>query len=192
LEDFLGKLLLAVIAFLLGLLSDVLKRVFQKERRRAAWSVDRTAIVSSPSSLPDEVRAKAPGLPTTNLFKITVSASNEGKIPLTEANLLVVAPPDTEIVHSTTATVPTREVVSGSIEQAKPNELRLKGFNLQKGQGLSLTLYTTGSSDSPPELFWSGGGGDVAWLRGDSNLLLSAHEHVLQVTTVRLRRMFEA
>lgn len=79
--DFAGKLALALIAFLLGLLADVIKKALGRERRRITYSISKQPIISVNQSLPNEVLSKLPTDQTLNVIQYHIAGENTGTNP---------------------------------------------------------------------------------------------------------------
>src|SRR5262249_49332069 len=88
-DDFTQKLFLAFIAFLFGLLADVIKRLFQREKRRVSYSVARTPIVAVTSAVPEHVNRRLGLTQAQGITHYRLSAQNTGSTIVRDATLLL-------------------------------------------------------------------------------------------------------
>jgi len=180
-SEFSEKLLLAVVAFLLGLLADVVKRLYQRERRRVEYSVHATPILAAHEPLPDAVRSKLPGLTPINVTSVTVAFENTGTLPAQNLNALIAFTSGAEVLHCDVDTVPQREVVTGAVERPNANELRLTSFSLARAQQLNANVFVSAPSDIATTVFGSSAGGDVAFVDEGATLRMGVVERAVSV-----------
>jgi hypothetical protein len=177
--DFGEKLLLALIAFLLGLLADVIKRVFQRERKRVEYAIETRPIIAANAPLPETVREKLPGTTPFSVTEFVITLENAGSVAVHDANALLSLGAGSDVLHYEITTEPAREVLVGAVEHLTSNELRLKGFTLEKKQKIMLDVFVRSAGDIQPEMYGSGGGGDVQWVGESQSHSLSLEGHVV-------------
>jgi len=178
--DFAGKLILAVIAFLLGLLADVIKKAFGRERRRITYSISKQPIISVNQSLPNEVLGKLPTDQTLNVIQYHIASENTGTQSVKDINLLVSANKEADLIHQEVTTIPPREVQYPSIELPAPNEVRFKGIGLERKQSIIINLFFRSRTDSNMQVFWSGGD-NVEWSLSGATEEFSLEEHLVAI-----------
>ena len=178
--DFAGKLALALIAFLLGLLADVIKKALGRERRRITYSISKQPIIFVNQSLPNEVLSKLPTDQTLNVIQYHIAGENTGTQSVKDVNLLVSANKEVELIHQEVTTIPSREVQHPSIELPAPSEVRLKGIGLERKQSIIIKLFFRSRIDSNVQVFWSGGD-NVEWSRSEATEEFSLEEHPVAI-----------
>jgi hypothetical protein len=162
--DFGVKLLLAVIAFLLGLLADIIKRLFQRERRRVAYSIEAFPIIAMSAELPEVVRGKLQHVEDYNVMRFKILAENTGSVFIKNVNVVIVPSLSSEIIDVAVTTNPPI-LVKYAMPQLSDNRLTCTGIELEKKQTITLDVYVRAEAHPGLEAFWSGGGGDVLWDR---------------------------
>ena len=156
-DDFAEKVVLALVAFFLGLLADVIKKAFGRERRRIKYSINKEPIISVSQNLPSAVLAKLPTDQTVNVICFRVLAENTGTQSVKDVNLLVVANQEAELIYQDISTNPPREVHVPTTETQASNEIRFKGISLERKQSIAFNLFLKSRIDASIETFWSGG-----------------------------------
>lgn len=179
-DDLTQKLLLALVAFLLGLLAEVIKRVFQRDRRRLSYSVVREPIISVTQDLPQLVRQKLPQQSQFNVTRFRIIGQNTGSTSLSGISLLAVASDQTEVLDYTVATNPPRGVKHALPSQPKSNEVECAGVELDPKQEILIDVYLKAEGPTNLVTYWSGGGG-VEWISGGSPSALGIEEHLVAI-----------
>jgi hypothetical protein len=177
-DDFTQKLLLAFVAFFLGLLAEGIKRFFQKEKRRVRYSVVQRPVLAINKALPQAVLAKLPNIPPGNVSEFRIQATNTGNLAASAANLLIVPSEGCQLLHYEVETIPPREVAYSAVEHPNPNEVRCPGINLEKDQTIVVRVFFLSKTDMEVKLYWSGGGSAVEWEEGESRFSEGAALHV--------------
>jgi hypothetical protein len=162
-EPFLEKVLLAVIALILGLLAEPVKKIITRERKRLAYSISTKQIFGVDSSVPEALRSQIPAEWSGHLAQFHVRAENSGAQILKDVNVLIVTKTDSQIKFFQYITNPPREVPVGKPLVEKPNELRVPNITLAKNQSIDIDVFIRSPAEPDLQLFWSGGDGDVDW-----------------------------
>jgi hypothetical protein len=178
--DLAGKLLLAGIAFLLGLLADVIKKAFGRERKRITYSINKEPIIVVSQSLPGEVLEKLPTRLALNVVQYRVVCENTGTQPIKDVNLLLSANADAELLHHEMSTIPAREVPFPAVETPTSNQIRFVGMQLERKQRIDFKLFFRSLSEPNVEDFPSGGD-NVEWKRSGAAEEFSLEEHIVAI-----------
>jgi len=179
-NDLTTKIILAVIAFLLGLLADVIKKAFGRERRRVTYSIRKEPIISVSQSLPAEVLEKLPTAQTLNVVFYRVLGENTGTQAIKGVNLLATAAGDAELIHHEIITTPAREVPLPESESSTPNEIRFKGICLERKQSIAVNLFFRSRTDARLQVYWSGGE-NVDWSLSSATEEFGLEEHLVAI-----------
>jgi len=163
-SDLAQKLLIAFMAFLLGLVAEVLKRLLSKERKRLAYAIDLRPIIATTAALPNDVKQKMPDVEAINITEVIVTVENVGTRAIQDASLLVATPEEAEVIHQEIRTLPIREVSSGNVTIEAEKDIRVSGFSLERKQRLILRYFLRSEREPNVALYGSGGGGDVRWV----------------------------
>ncbi len=177
-DDFTQKLLLAFVAFLLGLLAEGIKRFFQREKQRVRYSVVQRPVLAINEALPQAVLEKLPNIPPGNVSEFRIQATNTGNLTVSAANLLIVPSEGSQLLHYEIETIPPREVIYSAVEHPNPHEVRCPGISLEKNQTIVTRVFFLSKKDMAVRLYWSGGGGAVEWEEGEGRFSEGAALHV--------------
>jgi hypothetical protein len=162
-EPFYEKVLLAVIALILGLLAEPVKKIITRERKRLTYSISTKQILGIDSGIPDALRSQIPSEWSGYLVQFHIRAVNSGAQLLKDINVLITTKPDSEIKYFEYRTSPSREVPVGKLSIEKPNELRAPDITLTRNQSVDFDVFVKATTQPELQLYWSGGGGDVDW-----------------------------
>jgi hypothetical protein len=162
-DSFGEKIGLAVIALILGLLAEPIKKIITKERKRLSYSIATKPIFGVDGTLPAALQSQIPKDWSGHLVQFHLRAENSGAQTLSALNVLCVAAADAEIRFYETTTQPPREVPVGTPTNEKSNELRIPDITLERGQSIELDVFVKSHNRPDLQIFWSGGGGGVDW-----------------------------
>ena len=93
-EPFYEKVLLAVIALILGLLAEPVKKIITRERKRLTYSISPKQILGIDSSIPQALRSQIPSEWSGHLVQFHIRAVNSGAQLLKDINVLVATKPE--------------------------------------------------------------------------------------------------
>lgn len=180
-EDFLTKLLLAFIAFLLGLLADAIKKVVGREKRRISYSISEQAIVAISRDIPEQVRSASFIPESKNIARFQVILENTGTKIIKDASCVMETNEDAKFISRKIFSTPADLVpYEDGFEDGK-NRGRINKFSLEPRQKITCELFV--SSDSPPQVRISGSGGDdvTEWRDLSSGIVQSIDEHAIAI-----------
>jgi hypothetical protein len=180
-DEFSQKIVLAVVAFLLGLLAEAIKRMFQREKRQVAYSVTHKPILALSETLPPEVSSKLPAAPPGNVSEYIVSATNTGNLQVRDANLLIVPNRTCTLLLQDIVTKPAREVPYGPVENPSPGEVRYPQITLEKEQSIRVRLFLLSKNTPSINVFWSGGGEKVEFRQSTDQLSGDVPFHLREI-----------
>jgi len=175
------KLLLAFVAFLFGLLADVIKRAFQRDRRRVIYSMQRNPIIAVTDALPEQVRSKIPTEQVRNITNFRVTAENVGSTVVSDATVIVTVAAPGELIDFAVQTEPAKGVRFAAPSSMNTSELTISGIYLEKRQLLHVDLFVRAPQEPRVELYWSGGGGDVKWISEATAERLSLEKNFIAI-----------
>jgi hypothetical protein len=179
-DDLAQKLLLAVIAFLLGLVAEAIKRAFQRDRRRLSYSVVKEPLIAVTQELPERVLQRIPQQSQFNVTKFCIIGENSGTTSLSGLSLLVVANAEAEVLEQSVVTIPPRGVKYSTPTQSKSNEFAIEQLDLDRQQSVKAELFVKSEKAPDVAVYWSGGGG-VDWISGGSPSALGMEEHLVAI-----------
>jgi hypothetical protein len=135
--DFTENIALLVIGVILGLLSDVIKTAFRREKRHLTYSIQKEAIIAVSPSLPTEVRNKLPAEQKLNVINFQVFGKNTGTQTVQDATCHFALSEGSELIHSEISTNPPVGVSYSPLEEQTFDMLLCKGINLEPTLTLS-------------------------------------------------------
>lgn len=171
------KLLVAFIAFAFGLLAEVIKRAFQKERIRVSYTTASRPVIAVSESLPESVRAALPELPQ-NITEFVVDATCDGQLPAENANLLIELPAGTEILSANITTHPQKEVPYSPIERPSEVEVRVPGITLERNERITVSVFAQCNATAQLNTYWSGAGAKAEWKETSGRASSAIARHV--------------
>lgn len=161
--DFNEKVLLALVAFLLGLLADIIKRVFGRERRRISYSVNATSIIAVSGDMPPEVRSKLGTVTRENITRFQVLAENTGSGFVKDAEVVILPSDGSEILQASINTDPPHVVKHGLLLPRPDGGLQCAAVELEEKQQIAFDIFIKAPDVPELNVLWSGGGGGVVW-----------------------------
>jgi hypothetical protein len=151
-------ILLAILAFLLGLVANQINRLLSREPRRLSYSKSSSAIVAVNQSLPEAVRQALPVQDAVNVYRHEIVAKNSGKKAINNVEAIIVPAPGTQIIRHEVTSTPARGVpYTPSFENG---EVQVKQVSLAQEQGLRIIVFTRSDVQPDIEVYWTGGGED--------------------------------
>jgi hypothetical protein len=152
-------ILLAILAFVLGLVANQINRLVSRERKRLSFTVSSRPIVTVTDTLPPAVKNAVPAESAVNIYEHAIVIRNSGKKPFSSVKLELVPERDTTILGNPTVESQPPRGVSYSTSSAD-GELRIDDISLTRDQELRVDFYTKSTSVPAVKHYFSGGGED--------------------------------
>jgi hypothetical protein len=158
--------LLAVLAFFLGLVANQVNRLLSRERKRLAWTLSAVPIVSVSDSLPDAVRSVVPAAAAVNVYQYVLSMRSTGRKPVSGVKLEIVPESGTTLLSHEVRSTPPRGV--GWSPESNEGEIRLNDIALTRNQELTITAFAKSSVTPSLKPYFSGGGDEPPEFEAES------------------------
>src|SRR5215204_2109153 len=113
--DFAQQFFFALLAFILGLITNRIGAIWGRERQQVTYSTTKQPIISVTQDLPSDVLRSLPTMGTNNVVRWRLAARNTGTLPVETVNFLAVANDETpsqqtQLLYKEINTDPPREV----------------------------------------------------------------------------------